>query len=167
MDKQAFFKQFLPAAQAAGEHFKLNPDIILTQAAIESGWGESVLCRTYHNYFGLTGYGQSTLYWKGAKTLRIEDGGISHLQFRIYESDQQSFFDFARLIRTVYPTAAAISIYPEAYAKEIAYSRYISEQNGDNRDLYRRNIIALEAEIGKQLELFQWTMNNGQLNHKS
>ena len=34
-------------------------------------------------------------------------------------------------------------------------------------DLYRRNIIALEAEIGKQLELFQWTMNNGQLNHKS
>ncbi|ECO5454001.1 glucosaminidase, partial [Campylobacter coli] len=39
--------------------------------------------------------------------------------------------------------------------------------NGDNRDLYRRNIIALEAEIGKQLELFQWTMNNGQLNHNS
>ena len=110
MDKQAFFKQFLPAAQAAGEHFKLNPDIILAQAAIESGWGESVLCRTYHNYFGLTGYGQSTLYWKGAKTLKIEDGGISHLQFRIYESDQQSFFDFARLICTVYPTAAAISI---------------------------------------------------------
>ena len=53
------------------------------------------------------------------------------------------------------------------YAKAIAYSPYISEQNGDNRDLYRRNIIALEAEIGKQLELFQWTMNNGQLNHKS
>ncbi|WP_369526151.1 glucosaminidase domain-containing protein [Parabacteroides goldsteinii] len=83
MDKQIFFKQFLPAAQAAGEHFKLNPDIILAQAAIESGWGESVLCRTFHNYFGLTGYGQPTLYWKGAKTLRIKDGGLSHLQFRI------------------------------------------------------------------------------------
>ena len=143
MDKQVFFKQFLPAAQAAGEHFKLNPDIILAQAAIESGWGESVLCRTYHNYFGLTGYGQSTLYWKGAKTLRIEDGGISHLQFRIYESDQQSFFDFARLIRTVYPTAAAVSNYPEAYAKEIAYSRYISEQNGDNREAYRQLLITI------------------------
>ena len=143
MDKQAFFKQSLPAAQAAGEHFKLNPDIILAQAAIESGWGESFLCRTYHNYFGLTGYGQSTLYWKGAKTLKIEDGGISHLQFRIYESDQQSFFDFARLICTVYPTAAAISIYPEAYAKEIAYSRYISEQNGDNREAYRKLLITI------------------------
>ena len=66
-----------------------------------------------------------------------------------------------------YPRAYHFSFQTDAYAKEIAYSPYISEQNGDNRDLYRRNIIALEAEIGKQLELFQWTMNNGQLNHKS
>ena len=73
----------------------------------------------------------------------------------------------SRLIRSAYPRAYHFSFQPEAYAKEIAYSPYISEQNGDNRDLYRRNIIALEAEIGKQLELFQWTMNNGQLNHNS
>ena len=143
MDKQVFFKQFLPVAQAAGEHFKLNPNIILTQAAIESGWGESVLCSVYHNYFGLTGYGQPTLYWNGAKTLPIEDGGISHLQFRIYETVEQSFFDFARLIRVVYPTAAALSNYPEAYAKEIAYSRYISEANGDNREAYRLLLIKI------------------------
>lgn len=143
MHKQAFFKQFLPAAQAAGEHFKLNPAIILAQAAIESGWGQSTLCRLYNNYFGLTGYGQPTLYWNGSKTLKAEEGGISHLQFRIYESEEQSFFDFARLIRSVYPTAAAVSFYPEAYAKEIAYSRYISEQNGDNREAYRKMLIAI------------------------
>lgn len=143
MDKQIFFKKFLPAAQAAGKHFKLNPDIILAQAAIESGWGESVLCTVYYNYFGLTGYGQPSLYWKGAKTLKIEDGGISHLQFRIYESTEHSFFDFARLIRTVYQTAASVSIYPEAYAKEIAYSRYISEANGDNREAYRQLLIKI------------------------
>ena len=75
--------------------------------------------------------------------------------------------DYCRLLRSAYPRAADMSANPTAFAKEIAYSPYISEQNGDNRDLYRRNIIALEAEIGKQLELFQWTMNNGQLNHKS
>lgn len=143
MEKQAFFTQFLPAAQAAGEHFKLNPDIILAQAAIESGWGESALCRVHKNYFGLTGYGSPTLYWKGAKTLKMEDGGISHLQFRIYESAEQSFFDFARLIRSVYPTAAAVSYFPTAYAKEIAYSRYISEQNGDNREAYRQLLVTI------------------------
>ncbi|WP_288207993.1 glucosaminidase, partial [uncultured Parabacteroides sp.] len=97
--------------------------------------------------FGLTGYGQPTLYWKGAKTLKTEDGGISHLQFRIYESIEQSFFDFARLIRTVYPTAASLSYYPEAYAKEVAYSRYISEANSDNREAYRQMLIKISQYI--------------------
>lgn len=147
MDKQAFINQFLPVAKAAGEHFKMNPQMILTQAAIESGWGESVLCKVYNNYFGITGYGQPTLYWKGAKTRKMEDGGISHLQFRIYESAEQSFFDFARLIRTVYKTAASFSFSPEAYAKEIAYSRYISEQNGDNREAYRKLILSICKHI--------------------
>ena len=147
MNKQAFFKKFLPAAKAAGEHFKLIPQMILAQAAIESGWGESVLCTVYNNYFGLTGYGQPSLYWKGAKTLKAEDGGISHLQFRIYESVEQSFFDFARLICKVYPTATSLSYHPEAYAKEIAYSRYISEANGDNREAYRQLLIKISQYI--------------------
>lgn len=147
MNKKEFITKFHPAAQAAGKHFNLNPVVILAQAAIESGWGESVLCKVYHNYFGLTGYGKPSIYWKGAKTLPIEEGGISHLQFRIYESDEQSFFDFARLIQTVYQTAANVSNYPEAYAKEIAYSRYISEINGDNRELYRKLLLSISNYI--------------------
>ncbi|WP_455640344.1 glucosaminidase domain-containing protein [Parabacteroides sp.] len=151
MQKQEFIKQFLPAAQVAGKHFKLNPVVILAQAAIESGWGESVLAKVYHNYFGLTGYGQPTLYWKGAKTLKTEEGGISHLQFRIYESAEQSFFDFARVIRTVYQTAADVSNYPVAYAKEIAYSRYICETNGDNREAYQQMLKSISQYIKQTL----------------
>ena len=46
--------------------------------------------------------------------------------------------------------------------------RLIIEENDAKAGLWTaRYIVALEAEIGKQLELFQWTMNNGQLNHKS
>lgn len=113
MHKKEFIQQFLPAAQAAGEHYKLNPVVILAQAAVESGWGESDLCKVYHNYFGITGYGKSNIYWNGGKT---EPGEKSHLQFRIYPMPQQSFFDFARLITTAYPFAAAMSYHPEAYA---------------------------------------------------
>ena len=152
MHKKEFIQKFLPAAQAAGEHYKLNPVVILAQAAIESGWGESALCKINHNFFGLTGYGQPSLYWKGAKTPKIEDGGISHLQFRIYESDEQSFFDFARLFRSVYSTAASISYHPEAYAKEIAYSRYISEVNGDNRETYRQLLISISQYIQNTIQ---------------
>jgi len=127
--------------------------VILTQGAFESGWGTSELALRAHNFFGLTAYGCSNAYWHGQKypvrTSRDE------LDFRWYGRREDSFLDFARLIRSAYPRAYHFSFQPEAYAKEIAYSPYISEQNGDNRDLYRRNIIALEAEIGRLLELFE------------
>ena len=160
-----FVKNSLQAAVSAGASFNMNPTVILAQAAFESGWGMSKLATGSNNYFGLTAYGCSNQYWHGGKTT-VNTGSYS-LDFRRYDTRENSFLDFARLIRSAYPRAYHFSFQPEAYAKESAYSPYISEQNGDNRDLYRRNIIALEAEIGKQLELFQWTMNNGQLNHKS
>ena len=36
---------------------------------------------------------------------------------------------------------------PQAYAKEIAYSPYISELNGDNRETYRHSIIQITQTI--------------------
>lgn len=148
MHKKDFIQKFLPAAKAAGDFFKLNPVIILTQAAIESGWGESSLCIVYNNFFGITGYGKSNLYWKGYKT---EPGQTGHLQFRIYDTPMQSFFDFARLITTAYPRAAAMSYHPEAYAKEISYSHYISEVNGDNREGYRKMVMSISKDIAAHM----------------
>ena len=146
MDKKINFLHTCREAAAEAEKlFGMNARIILAQGALESGWGTSMLATEHHNFFGLMGYGASNAYWHGQRATFETAYGTHH--FRHYEATHLSFL--------------------EAYAKEIAYSPYISEQNGDNRDLYRRNIIALEAEIGKQLELFQWTMNNGQLNHKS
>lgn len=96
------------------------------------------------------GYGASNAYWHGQRATFETAYGTHH--FRHYEATRLSFLDFARLIRSAYPRAYHFSFQPEAYAKEIAYSPYISEQNGDNRDLYRRNIIALEADIGRLLD---------------
>lgn len=166
MDKKINFLHTCREAAAEAEKlFGMNARIILAQGALESGWGTSMLATEHHNFFGLMGYGASNAYWHGQRATFETAYGTHH--FRHYEATHLSFLDFARLIRSAYPRAYHFSFQPEAYAKEIAYSPYISEQNGDNRDLYRRNIIALEAEIGKQLELFQWTMNNGQLNYKS
>ena len=153
MDKKINFLHTCREAAAEAEKlFGMNARIILAQGALESGWGTSMLATEHHNFFGLMGYGASNAYWHGQRATFETAYGTHH--FRHYEATHLSFLDFARR-------------FPADYAKAIAYSPYISEQNGDNRDLYRRNIIALEAEIGKQLELFQWTMNNGQLNHKS
>lgn len=153
MDKQSFTRKYLPAARMAGELYGMNPVVILAQAAIESGWGESVLATRYNNFFGLTGYGVTNAYWHGGKTDLDRPGG---LLFRRYNTFENSFLDFARLIATVYKQAAAVSHYPRAYAREIAYSRYISEVNGDNRETY----CSLLERISQTLVPIVYNLNN-------
>ena len=143
METGVFVKGYGGAARMAGELYGMNPVVILAQAAIESGWGESTLAVKYHNFFGIMGYGVTNAYWHGGKT----DLGNGGLLFRRYDTPEHSFLDFARLVFTAYPQAAAVSAYPAAYAQEIAYSRYISEVNGDNRAAYRKMLVSIARQI--------------------
>ena len=140
-----FLKTCRPAAEKAGQVFHMNPVMILAQAALESGWGTSNLAVNHRNYFGIMGYGVSNAYWHGAR-VEIEGVHRKHV-FRHYGSVELSFLDFARLIFTGYPRAWSFSQRPEAYAKEIAYSKYISEVNGDNRAAYQRMLVSICRSI--------------------
>lgn len=148
MLKEIFVQTYYPLAKAAGEKFNINPVVILAQCAIESGWAESTLSRS-NNFFGLTAYGNTSAYWPGTKIQLSEKG----LPFRSYPSVSHSFFDFCRLIRSAYVTAANVSFIPKAYAQEISYSRYISEVNGDNRANYKDLLIRISASIEKLIAL--------------
>jgi len=151
MLKEIFVKEYYPMAKAAGEKFGINPVVILAQCAIESGWASSNLTKLGNNLFGICAYGRSNNnpYWTGDK-IRLNEGGLS---FRRYNNREDSFMDFGRLIQTGYPNAAGVSHYVSAYAQEIAYSRYISEVNGDNRMQYKKLIIQIAASIQKILTL--------------
>ena len=139
----SFVKNSLQAAVSAGASFNMNPTVILAQAAFESGWGMSKLATGSNNYFGLTAYGCSNQYWHGGKTK----------DFRRYDTRENSFLDFARLIRNNYRTAWQASNNPEAYAREIAYSPYISELNGDDRETYRRSLVQMEKTVRAIVEI--------------
>lgn len=140
-----FVKDSLQAAVSAGAAFHMNPSVILAQAAFESGWGTSHLATGSSNFFGLTAYGASNQYWHGGKT-QVKTDSYS-LDFRRYDTRENSFLDFARLIRDGYRSAWSVSNDMPAYAKEIAYSPYISELNGDDRETYRRSLVSLERTI--------------------
>ena len=142
MTKQDFVNKFYPAAKAAGAEFNINPVVMLAQAAIESGWGESKLS-SYNNFFGITAYGRINSYWHGGK-IQLAEGGLS---FRRYDTMENSFMDYCRLIRGSYRTSADLSFHPAAFAKSIAYSKYISEVNGDNRASYQILMEKLSASI--------------------
>ena len=58
-----------------------------------------------------------------------------------------------RLIRNNYRTAWQASNNPEAYAREIAYSPYISELNGDDRETYRRSLVQMEKTVRAIVEI--------------
>lgn len=142
MTKQDFVNKFYPAAKAAGAEFNINPVVVLAQAAIESGWGESKLS-SYNNFFGITAYGRINNYWHGGK-IQLAEGGLT---FRRYDTIENSFMDYCRLIRGSYRTSADLSFHPAAFAKSIAYSKYISEVNGDNRASYQILMEKLSASI--------------------
>lgn len=149
MTKQEFLLRYLDEAVKAGRKYRIDTTVILAQAAIESGWGESTLAREHRNLFGLTGYGPKNDYWHGCK-VELKEGGLC---FRKYAATADSFFDFARLIRSAYPRAAEMSHDPAAYAFEIAYSQYISEVNGDNRAAYRKMLVSICGSINKLMDI--------------
>lgn len=137
MTRSQYAKLFYPLAKNAGDLYKINPTVILAQAMHESGYGTSYSALTRHNHFGITAYGSRNAYWDGAYSPSKTN---PHLNFRIYKTDQDSFYDFARLISSKYTTAASVSNDTAAYAKAISLSPYISEANGDNREAYERAI---------------------------
>lgn len=146
-----FVKDSLQAAVSAGAAFHMNPSVILAQAAFESGWGTSHLATGSNNFFGLTAYGAGNEYWHGGKT-QVKTQRYS-LDFRRYDTRENSFLDFARLIRNNYRSAWQVSHDLTAYAREIAYSPYISELNGDDRETYRRSLVDIAATIQAVIEM--------------
>ena len=94
MEISVFIREYAPLAGEAGRAFRIDPVVILAQAAIETGWGESTLCREYHNFFGITAYGLPNVWWTG----RWTELSPRSLRFRIYPDDKCSFMDYCRLL---------------------------------------------------------------------
>jgi flagellar protein FlgJ len=154
MKKSEFIDTYLPPACLAEDYFRINPVVILAQSAIESGWGTSTLATEHNNFFGITGYGKRNEWWDG----RTVELGKHSLLFRVYRSVGDSFMDYASLIRTVYDHAARVSYDTKAFAKAIAYSKYISEVNGDDREAYKRAL----CQISSYISTYQTTLAYGE-----
>ena len=134
-----FVETYYPLAVVAGARFGMNPLVILAQAAVESGWGTSYGARERKNFFGITAAGSPNEFWDGSYSVGQNQYA---LKFRTYRTALDSFMDFARLISSRYGDAHRQSYAPEAYAQAIAYSPYIAEQNGDNREGYRTAVLS-------------------------
>lgn len=101
---RAFVDRMSAAAQAASSRSGVPAKLILSQAALESGWGQREILRpdgtTTHNLFGIKAGGN----WHGevvnVMTTEFENGVPRKVEqpFRAYKSYADSFADYANLI---------------------------------------------------------------------
>lgn len=145
---ESFVKQNWGFAQEVSKQFAINPLIVLSQSALETAWGTSNLAKNHKNYFGLTTGGKNakTPFWAGQTYISQNQYKIP---FRSYDSARNGFLDFGYFIKNFksYTSVRPFIGNIYQYADAIAASKYISESNGDNRDLYKRTLIRNYEDI--------------------
>lgn len=91
-----FVQELAPIARAIGAEYGIDPALIITQAAIESGWGKEV---AGNNYFGVKSHGQPG----GQSVLTHEEinGQMvpMYQDFRQYDSLEGSMRDYAEFLK--------------------------------------------------------------------
>ncbi len=135
VSKKSFLDTLLPLAKRAAKALGAEPVIMLAQAALETGWGRSIIRglngQSSHNLFGI----KATKDWQGESvpvgTLEYEDGVATRRQalFRAYESFEQSFSDYVALLRGSprYAGALAEVADPEAFMRALQQAGYATD----------------------------------------
>jgi len=103
---EAFLRHLWPMAQEAAILLGQEPDTLLAQAALESGWGQKMIRKgDGNNSFNLFGI-KADQRWSGDKaivpTLEYEDGVAVRQKaaFRAYDSFADSFKDYAAFLQS-------------------------------------------------------------------
>lgn len=134
---EQFVSRLLPAAQRASQESGVPAQLIMAQAALESGWGRREIRaddgRNSYNLFGI----KADKSWKGpvveATTTEYVNGMAQKTQarFRAYSSYEESFADYARfltsnpryanMLATQDPAEAAHGLQRAGYATDPQY----------------------------------------------
>ncbi|WP_349431716.1 flagellar assembly peptidoglycan hydrolase FlgJ [Methylomarinum sp. Ch1-1] len=135
--QEQFVEQLRPYAEQAGAELGVDPDILLAQAALETGWGKSVLKHrdgaSSFNLFNI----KADKSWRGQQVsqaaLEFSDGvGRKKMAaFRAYDSYQASFDDYARFIKDNprYGNALKKAADPGRYMRELQQAGYATDPN--------------------------------------
>lgn len=132
---EAFVAALWPAAQASAHELGVDPRVLIAQAALETGWGRSVLQqgdgRSSHNLFNIKA-GES---WEGGRvnvaTLEYRDGVAmkERANFRVYDSFNDSFADYVEFIKSQprYRDALANAGDPRQFVNELQRAGYATD----------------------------------------
>jgi flagellar protein FlgJ len=140
-DKQAvagtpadFVQRLQPLAEAAAQRLGVDPEVLVAQAALETGWGKHVVSDhsgSSHNLFNI----KAGADWRGptvsVPTLEYRDGVAVRetASFRAYASEAESFADYQALIESSprYRAALKSAADGEQYLRELQRAGYATD----------------------------------------
>jgi flagellar protein FlgJ len=130
-----FVNTMLPMAKEAADRIGVDPRYLVAQAALETGWGKSVMRAqdgsSSHNLFGIKA-GSS---WQGdsarAITSEFRNGEMvkETAEFRSYDSYKDSFHDLVTLLQTNnrYQDVVKSADNPEQFVRELQKAGYATD----------------------------------------
>lgn len=130
-----FAAAMLPMAEKAAARLGVDPHYLVAQAALETGWGKSIIREkdgsSSHNLFGIKTHGQ----WQGdsANVLTSEyRGGVKQQEratFRSYDSYEQSFNDYVDFLQSNgrYERALTRTGDADAFFRELQQAGYATD----------------------------------------
>ncbi|MDO9321919.1 MAG: flagellar assembly peptidoglycan hydrolase FlgJ [Pseudomonas sp.] len=150
---QEFVATMLPMAKAAAEKIGVDANYLVAQAALETGWGKSIIRQqdgsSSHNLFGIKSHNS----WQGesARVLTTEyvDGKPTKesASFRAYGSFEQSFNDYVSFLQNNerYDNALDSAANPKTFVRELQRAGYATDPQYANK----------VAQIAKQMQTYQ------------
>lgn len=130
-----FVSALRPYAEKAAAQLNVNADVLLAQAALETGWGKHVIhAQNGSNSFNLFNIKADTR-WQGDKvnvsTLEYRQGVAQQerADFRRYDDYAQSFSDYVEFLQTNprYQQALEVGVDSSAYAEELQRAGYATD----------------------------------------
>lgn len=139
-----FVQKLYPYAEQAAKELGVHPKVLLAQAALETGWGRSVIKHGDGSTFNLFNI-KAGKSWQGNKstvsTLEYENG-VAHKEragFRAYNSYQESFNDYVQFIKNNprYQNALEHAGNSQRYLQELQRAGYATDPS------YARKIMGI------------------------
>ncbi|HEX3848258.1 MAG TPA: glucosaminidase domain-containing protein [Steroidobacteraceae bacterium] len=150
-----FVNKVMPTIRRAASALKLNPDALLAQAALETGWGQR-MPRTADGASSLNLFGiKAGDDWAGeratADTVEYSNGVAAprRTAFRAYGSIEESVTDFAKLLASSprYRDVMESGNDAQAYVASIARSGYATDPEYGNKLNQILNSGTLQAAL--------------------
>ena len=156
---EAFVRDLWPHAERAARRIQADPAVLLAQAALETGWGRSMMTRAdgrpAYNLFGIKADGRWDGDTVGARTLEFCGGAMRQEQarFRAYGSPGESFEDYVAFLEASprYREALAAAGDPARFTAGLQRAGYATDPDYAakimaiyNSDTYRQAVSAAQ-----------------------